>query len=291
MLDAPPTPRVSVVIPCLNEEKTLGHQLAALALQETDFPWEVVIADNGSTDRTVEVARSFSDRLTSLTVIHETRRGRHHACNAGAAAARGELLVFVDGDDEVLPGFLQGMAEALQQHSAAAARIEHKHLQEEGAARGGYGEVQACGLQLGPGFLPFATGACLGVRRDAFEDVGGFDSMPFCEDADLSWKLQLAGYRIAFVPEAVLHYRQRTNLRRMYRQHRNYGEGHTLLYRKYARLGMAPRGWRAVMGEWGAIVRGVLRARSSDERARLVRRLGRAVGRLRGSVKHRVLYL
>lgn len=290
MVERPPTPRLSVVIPCLNEERTLEHQMNALARQTTDFSWEVVIADNGSDDRTVGVAQAFADRLPSLRIVHEERRGRHHACNAGAAAARGELLVFVDADDEVAPGFLRALAQALERHSAAAARIEHHHLRQEETRGCAFGAIQTAGLEQGAGFLPFAVGACLGVRRKAFDEVGGFGEMPFCEDTDFSWKLQLAGHGIAFVPEAVLHYGQRSDLPAMYRQHRNYGEGRALLYRKYGPLGMTRRSWKAVLTDWWRILRGALSARTYDERARWARRLGRAVGYLRGSFKYRAFY-
>jgi glycosyltransferase involved in cell wall biosynthesis len=283
------SPVLSVVIPCLNEERTLGRQLEALAVQEADFPWEVVVADNGSTDRTVEVARGFAGRLPALNVVHEPRRGRHHACNAGAAAARGELLVFVDGDDEALPGFLEAMRRGLAVHPVAAGRLEHNRL-APGAAH--FGCVQTDGLREGTGFLPAASGGCLGVRREVFEAVAGFRNAPaFAEDVDLSWRLQLAGYPIAFVPEAAVAARQRSDLRHMYRQHRNFGEAYAHLYKLYRRRGMPGRPLGAAAAEWWKVLRGALRARSGDEKARLVRRAGRAVGRLRGSLKHRVLYL
>jgi glycosyltransferase involved in cell wall biosynthesis len=290
MVEDGPAPLLSVVIPCLNEERTLGKQLEALCRQETDFSWEVLVADNGSTDRTVEIARSFAERLPGLHVVHEPRRGRHHACNAGAAAARGELLLFIDADDEVAPGFLQAMAEALEHASVAAARIDHRRLRDELTAKEGYGALQTGAIETASGFLPFAAGACMGVRRQAFEQVEGFDEMPFCEDADISWKLQLAGHEIVFVPDAVLHYRQRSGLRGMYRQHRNYGAGQALLYRKYRRHGMRRRSFHVVLADWRMILLGALRARSPEERARWTRRTGRAIGRLRGSIKYRVLY-
>lgn len=289
MAEKPATPRLSVVIPCLNEERSLGHQMDALARQETDFSWEVVVVDNGSVDRTAEVARAFADRLPSLHIVHEPRRGRHHACNAGAVAARGELLVFVDGDDEVLPGFLQTICDSLGRHAVAAGRLEHRRLS---SGTGGFGEVQTQDLRDGADFLPAASGGCLGVRREAFEAVGGFrDAPPYAEDVDLSWRLQLAGYSIAFVAEAAVAVRQRTDLRQMYRQHRNFGQAYAHLYKLYRDRGMPGRSLGAAASEWWKVLKGALRARSDDEKARLVRRLGRAVGRLSGSLRHRVPYL
>ena len=67
-------PVLSVVIPCLNVAATLGPQLDALSAQDADFEWEVVIADNGSTDQTVPLATSYTDRL-QIAIVHEAMRG------------------------------------------------------------------------------------------------------------------------------------------------------------------------------------------------------------------------
>lgn len=280
--------RLSVVIPCLDVAETLGAQLLALSEQEVDEPWEVVIADNGSRDGTRELAASFAPRLPALQIVGEPRRGRHHACNSGAEAARAQLLVFIDGDDEVAPGFLLSMLNALRSNPFVGGRLEHRKLNP--AWMIGTGEVQTAGPLAEAGFLPFVMGACLGIDRSIFLQVGGFHDMPYCEDIDLSWRLQLAGTAIHFAPEAVTHYRQRDRLTSMYRQHRNFGTGLALLYRHYAAFGMKRRTTRAAAVDWVRILRGLLRARSKNERARLARRLGRAVGRLRGSVRYGVLY-
>lgn len=280
--------RLSVIIPCLDVAETLSDQLGALAEQQLDVPWEVIVADNGSNDTTCDVARSFAE-LLAVRIVSESRRGRHHACNAGARAAAGELLVFVDGDDEVAEGFLQAMADALAVHPVAAGRLEHEHLRD---AEASFGAVQTTGLRDDLGFLPAASGGCLGVRRSAFEAVGGFHDGPaYGEDIDLSWRLQLAGFDVAFVPEAQVSVRQRNDLRTMYRQHRNFGAAHARLYRLYRERGMSRRPLAAAAADWWRILRGSLAARTPDEKARFVRRLGRAVGRIRGSLECRVLYL
>jgi GT2 family glycosyltransferase len=287
---AAPRPKLSVVIPCLDVADTLAAQLTALAAQEVDAAWEVVIADNGSTDGTRELALSFADRLPAIRVVDAPRRGRHHACDVGAEAACGGQIVFVDGDDEVAPGFLQAMSDALDDHAVVAGRLEHRRFHDGRPAT--YGAVQVDGLRDDLGFLPAASGGCLGVRRAAFEAVGGFGDGPaYGEDVDLSWRLALAGYPIHFAPGAAVHYRQRDDLRSMYRQHRNFGAAHARLFRLYRRHGMPRRRLASSAADWWRIVRGAVAARTPDEKARWVRRLGRAIGRLRGSLECRVLYL
>jgi hypothetical protein len=88
---------VSVVIPAYNAAATLAEQLEALAGQECEDDWEVVIADNGSTGGTADIARRYAPRFKALTVVDSgPRRGHSAPRNAGAKTARGELLVFRD---------------------------------------------------------------------------------------------------------------------------------------------------------------------------------------------------
>ena len=87
--------KVSLIIPVLNEAACIGALLAELPPGAAD---EVLVVDNGSTDGTAEIAQRAGAR-----VIHEPRRGYGYACAAGAAAARGEVLVFMDGDGSFVP--------------------------------------------------------------------------------------------------------------------------------------------------------------------------------------------
>src|SRR5215831_4941708 len=87
---------VSLVMPCLNEEETLGICLgkARSTIQKLQLSAEIVVADNGSTDRSVAIAESFGAR-----VVHESRKGYGSAYLAGFAAARGRTIVMADSDD------------------------------------------------------------------------------------------------------------------------------------------------------------------------------------------------
>ena len=281
-------PVVAVVIPCLDAADVLPRQLQALAAQHVTRPWEVIVVDNGSTDATTQVARSFHDRLPGLQVVSEHRRGRHHACNTGVGATTARSVLFVDADDEVHPGYVEAMADALENSVVAASAFDHERF---AVGRPAVGLVQVTGLADGFGFLPFAGGGSLGVRREAFLAVGGFHTVPFAEDVDLSWRLQLAGYEIAFVPEARIAIAQRQDLRSMFRQHRRFGQAQAFLYLRYAASGMPRRGVGAAAAEWGRSLLGLLASRDRGQRSRAVRRLGRNIGRLIGSVRVRVVYL
>jgi GT2 family glycosyltransferase len=282
---------LSVVLPCLNAADLLPLQLEALARQVWHGTWEVIVADNGSTDGSREIAASYVDRVAGLRVVDASaRRGRHYACNVGVGAARAPSIVFVDADDEVAPSYVAAMAGALSEHEVVAARLDHLALDPAWMADVGSG-FQTKGLEDGFGFLPFGAGCSLGFQRSVLDAVGGFrERALYCEDVDICWRAQLAGYTIEFVPDAVVHYRSRTTFTAMFRQHRNFGRARALLYHDYRANGMPPRPSKLAMDEWLLIARAIPRLRTRAEVARWSRRLGRCVGRLQGSVRYRVWY-
>ena len=96
--------RIESVIDVRNGAAELGQQLEALASQEFDRTWEVVIVDNGSTDSSAQLALSFAGRLPVRVVDASDKPGRSHALNRGVDEARGLNLVFLDADDEIASG-------------------------------------------------------------------------------------------------------------------------------------------------------------------------------------------
>jgi len=97
--------RVSVILPALNEAECIGELVQEALAQAVG---EVIVVDNGSTDGTAEVARRAGAR-----VVSEPRRGYGYACAAGVAAAKHEVLVFLDGDGSSLPDEMPGLLEPL----------------------------------------------------------------------------------------------------------------------------------------------------------------------------------
>jgi GT2 family glycosyltransferase len=284
------SPQLSVVIPCRNGARELPNQLDALANQQWDGIWEVVLVDNGSTDASYEVAESFRPRLPALQVVDASARaGRHYACNVGARAANGRAILFVDVDDVVAPGYLSAMARGLHEHDIVAARLDH--TLDAAWMRGVGSAVQTEGLQNGLDFLPFGAGASLGFRRAVFKQIGGFrENATLCEDIDLCWRAQLAGFDIVFVPDAVVQYRSRPTLKEMYRQHRNYARRWPLLYKEFRAAGMPRRSAHDAINDWAAILKAVPRLRTRTEAGRWIRRTGRSVGRLEGSIRYMTWY-
>lgn len=288
---------LSVVLPSHNGARTIAVQLEALSQQEWSADWELVFVDNCSSDDTREIVERFRDRLPSLRLVDaKERRGISYALNRGVAESRGSSIVFCNDDDEVAPGWLSAMGDALRSHGVVAGRLEHERY-NSGWMLAVRGRPQSQGLPEW-GFLPylpFAFGAALGVRRELHDAIGGFDEeiYPAAEDLDYSWRLQLAGAEIHFVQEAVIHYRMREDLRGLWRQAYNYGVGNVLVYKKHRRLGLppAPHPWRRGLRSWVGLGKRALTAWNRPRFGLLVWHLGLHAGMLRASVQHRVVFL
>lgn len=271
------TVELSVVVPCKNEAAHLPLLIESLRRQVWTGTWEVVFADNGSTDGTVAVLdRHWNDLPRPTLVDASDRPGAAHARNRGVESSTGAKLLFVDADDVAADGYIAAIAAALDRAPIACARIGFERLNSRWAR-----EVWPQGWQNdGPldhfGFLPFAGAGTLAVRRAIFEEAGGFDSRYLTyEEADFCWRVQLAGHPPpVFVPEAVLEYRLPSSLASMYRRSRDYARGELALYQLYAAHGMPERRPATLRDVAGAIRR--IRGRSD-----LARTAG-VVGRLAG---------
>lgn len=284
------TPVASVIIPALNEAEAIGAQLSALAAQDFSGAWEVIVVDNGSTDDTVEVCRSYG-ALLSLRVESCARPGTGPARNVGAAAANGPLLLFCDADDEVAPGWVSAMVEALSHTDAVGGRVENDRLN---SGRPAYLPRHAEGLPVVAGFLPRTLTANLGVRRRVFQQLGGFaEEYGYgSDDTEFCWRLQLAGFELEYAPEAMVHYRHRSELRsaavKSYRAHYSRGR----LFRDYGPQGMPKPKLAGAVLRWGRLVVSAPAALFSPRvRWWWVEQVAGAAGRIAGSVAFRVRYL
>jgi len=170
--------KLTIIIPCLNNAKTIGAQLEALGSQHCSAPWEIIVSDNGSTDKSMEIAKRYTERLTNLRVIDSSdQQGVSHARNVGAMAATGDYLLFCDADDVVAPDWVSAFCAALSKYDFVACRAETKTLSPEWADGLFNRHAQENALQTAwyPPYLPYAAGGTLGIKKTLHEAVGGFD--------------------------------------------------------------------------------------------------------------------
>ncbi|MHB8416822.1 MAG: TIGR04283 family arsenosugar biosynthesis glycosyltransferase [Myxococcales bacterium] len=188
----PARPRVSVVIPALDEEARIGGQLAALGRLPLH---EVVVADGGSRDRTVACVRAFpSVRLVA------SRRGRAAQLNAGAAAAGGDVLLFLHADVRLPENAVDLVAAALARPGTVAGAFRTWTVAE--GRRHLLGPLlHLADLRSRYSRLPYGDQA-LFVRAEAFRRAGGFPEQPLMEDLELSRRLRRLG-RVEIVPASV----------------------------------------------------------------------------------------
>jgi GT2 family glycosyltransferase len=269
----------SVIIPNWNGARHLRVCLDSLRRQ-THPDFEVIVVDNGSTDGSVAMVQEEYPEVRLLALPENC--GFVVACNRGAAMARGEVLVMLNNDTEAEPGWLEALCRALEAHPEAGAAASKLLLFDRRDT------LHAAGDILGPGFMPanrgvwevdrgqydhdrWVFGACGGAaayRRQVWEQLGGFDARlyMYLEDVDLAWRMQQAGWRTLFVPEArVYHHLSATGGGRVASYY--VGRNTILLHRRYLR----PRQWLQALPAHARIVWEALRAwRGEAARARLL---------------------
>lgn len=281
-------PRLSVIIPCYNSEATLAAQLAALAGQAGHFPWEAIVADNGSRDGSVALAESFRSRLPALRIVDASaRRGAAYARNEGARHATGAALLFCDADDEMAPGYLEAMARALDTHDFVACRYDFTRLNRSWLARARGTTGQGSGPAGGycHPTLPYAGAGGLGIARAVHERVNGFDltlpAMAGQEDTDYCIRVQLAGTPLVFVGDAVMHVRFRDTITGVFAQAWAWAESGAYVQRRYVPQETAPGLMRSARDLGRHLAWKLMHARSTGDLAQWIWLAGWCGGLLR----------
>ena len=282
---------VSVVVPVLNEVSDLPDQLAALAAQTYCGRWELIVCDNGSVDGTAQLAASWRDRLPNLRVVDVSdRRGVNHVRNIGVEHARGDFIAFCDGDDVVRPEWLHALAEAAPHGDIVGGALDTEDL--NGPRTTSPLELPSS-LPTKYGFLLGIPGGNCGVWRTVAMELGWDEQFTFGgSDIEFAWRAQLAGYRIAYAPEALISVRHPDGLRTLARQWYSYGESEAKLFRVFRHVGMRRSrvGEAARVWTWLLIHAGGVRG-SAQARRRWVRLASYRAGRLAGSARERTLFL
>ncbi len=283
---------VTVLVPARNASSTIRAQLDALSSQEYDGWWELLVVDNQSTDETSDIARSYADRIPNLRIIGAHRApGVAVARNEGLRAAKGDVILCCDADDEVSPGWIQAMADALAHFDIVQGRLNEEKLNDLRRLRTRNDRAE---LWRVAGFLYTARGANMGVRRDVALSLDGWDESYSGggEDVDFAWRVQLAGGSIGLAEEACIEYRLRAGVKPLWIQFYRYGKNRPVLYRKFASHGMRRPGWPIVAKAylWCAIHIPDL-ALGPARRDRWIRRTAAAFGRFVGSSRIGVRYL
>ena len=228
----PKAPFVSVIVCSYNGGPTLASCLDSLG--KLNYPeYEVILVDDGSTDDTSYIAAQFP----WVRYIHQSNQGLSHARNTGAAAAKGEVFAYTDSDCMVDPDWLYYLIGTLV--SGDYAGVGGPNVTPPAKSW-----IQAC-VAAAPGgpshvlltdvVAEHIPGCNMAFYRWAFEGVGGFDTeyRKAGDDVDFCWRIQQAGWVIAFSPTAIVWHYRRFTLRAFLRQQDGYGEAESLLRFKH----------------------------------------------------------
>lgn len=231
---APSPQRVAVVAAVFNEEKHLPGLLAALALQ-TRPPEEIIIADDGSTDGTGMILKSFGAEHPELRILHQANRGPAAARNMGWKSSCSEICVFTDGDCVPEPDWLEKLIAPFDNPNVGACAGTYKTMNPKNLL------ARFIGLEIAWRHSRIketvsAHGSYnLAVRKSVLEELGGFKEIykkPSGEDWDLTYRISKK-YRIAFVRDAIVgHYHPESFIAYMKNQCRR-GYDRMLVYRDH----------------------------------------------------------
>jgi len=225
-------PRVSVVVCSYNSERTMEACLASLEV--LNYPdYEVIVVNDGSTDRTLEIA----ERFPYCRIISQPNKGLSVARNVGAEAATGEIVAYTDSDCVADPDWLTYLVGKMEASGLAACGGPNFPPPED--------SLVPAAVAVSPGgpthvlisdeVAEHIAGCNMAFRRDVLLELGGFDPVYRAagDDVDICWRFQDAGHTIGFSPAAIVWHFRRNTIGAYFGQQRGYGKAEALVYAKH----------------------------------------------------------
>jgi glycosyltransferase involved in cell wall biosynthesis len=283
---------VSVLMPLRNERRHVAEQLDALAGQTYLGRWELVVADNGSSDGSSEVVRSLAGAIPGLRLVDASaRRGLNHARNAGVAAARGDFVAFCDADDVAAPGWLEALAAAAPDADVVAGPLDFEALNDP-LSRSWRRGLAWAERRHANGFFVHVPGGNCAMRTPLARELRWDEAFTYgSADAEFSWRAQALGLRVGIAPGALMRVRYPPGLRGLASQFFRYGHSQPRLFRRHRGDGMPRSDFAEALADWRGLAAGLPSLwRCEQKRGRWVRSAALRCGRAAGSVRHRVFY-
>ena len=224
-------PFISVAVCSFNGAKTLKECLEALA--RLNYPdYEIVVVNDGSTDQTEEIAKSYPCRL-----ITTPNRGLSNARNTAWQESKGDIVVYIDDDAYPDPDWLTYLAISFQNNKFAA--VGGPNIPPLDSPLVAQGVAYAPG---GPTHVLFSDeeaehipGCNMAFRKDVLQNIEGFDPLfrAAGDDVDICWRILEKGWKIGFSPSAVVWHHRRNKIRTYWKQQKGYGKAEALLETKW----------------------------------------------------------
>jgi len=230
--------KYSIIVPVYNRPDEVDELLASLTRQ-TCKEFEVIIVEDGSANPCNAVCERYAHDL-DLHYFAKENSGPGQSRNYGASRAQGDYLIILDSDVVLPEGYLQAVDDELQ-------RAEADAFGGPDAAHESFSDVQKAISYAMTSF--FTTGGIrggkkkldkfyprsfnMGIRRDVYNELGGFSKMRFGEDIDFSIRIFKAGKRCRLFPDAWVWHKRRTDFKKFFKQVYNSGIARVNLYKKY----------------------------------------------------------
>lgn len=225
------TPGISVIVPVLNGEEVIGNCLEACLSQDLDRErYEVIVVDNGSTDKTRDIVGSFSGRGVVLT--EEKKPSSYAARNKGIEKASGELLAFTDADCVPSKQWLSSHLDCINNGSKLSGGAVNVVQADPKSATETYDRISHLNQRIYVERQNFAATANLVVNREVFDEVGTFDE-DLVSSGDMEFGQRASkSFDITYCEDAVVDHPARKGLRNLWRKNYRLGQGAAQLYRK-----------------------------------------------------------
>lgn len=240
-------PPISILVPCYNEADNAEETLEAAAA--VDYPeFEIIAINDGSRDSTAEVLDRLAARIAKLRVVHlAENQGKSTALNTGALFARHELLVCIDGDALLDPHALRWIARAFRRgHVGGLAGNPRIRNRTSVLGRLQVGEFSSIiGLirraQTMYGRLFTVSGVICAFRKRALDEAGWWSPHTITDDIDITWRLQVAGWRVIYEPNAIVWILMPETLRGLWQQRLRWAKGGVEMMLAFSRPMIAGR--------------------------------------------------
>lgn len=233
-------PLISLIVPAFNEEVTIKKSIQSLI--DLDYPnYEVIVVDDGSSDKTLEIAREFES--FQVKVIHQQNQGKANALNNGIRNSNGEIVVTVDADTQLRKDSLNKISARFSRNKRVGAVAGNvKVIPEKSILNVVQGTEYTVGINLVRkaqsvlGCVMIVPGPIAALRKEAIEQAGLFSSDTFAEDFDITMKILEKGYEVEYEDEAISYTDAPKNLEDFMKQRRRWYRGMLQVLDKYRNL-------------------------------------------------------
>ena len=242
-------PPISILVPCYNEGENAVETLGAAAL--VDYPdFEILAINDGSRDNTAEVLDRLAGQIPNLRVIHLAQNGgKSRALKAGSLMARHELVVCIDGDALLDPHALRWIARAFRRGNVGGLG-GNPRIRNRTTLLGRLQVGEFCSIvglirraQTTYGRLFTVSGVICAFRKRALADAGWWSETTLTDDIDITWRVQIAGWRVVYEPNAIVWILMPETLKGLWRQRLRWAEGGATMMIDFLRPLIATRGF------------------------------------------------